>query len=149
MAEVQIISVPAVGSADDIASIFVNDSTDIKQATPAQILSATQKWTDVTSSISAADTSKFTIGNMKLYACGKLRWLTGYGTAVGISAASQTIINVASGHRPMTSTAATVNWNSARWQTSVTISTSGGITLRSGSAYTSGSCYISAMWVTA
>lgn len=149
MADKQIISVGAVSSASDIASIFVNDSTDIKQATPAQLLTATQTWSDVTSNLSAADTSKFTIGNLKLYACGKIRWLCGYGTAVNIAASSQTIVNVASGHRPMASLAAACNWNSARWQTAVTVSTTGGITLRSGTAYTSGNCYISAMWVVA
>ncbi|MBR3237037.1 MAG: hypothetical protein IKF99_01215 [Oscillospiraceae bacterium] len=149
MAEKQIISVGAVSSANDIQRVFVNNGTDIKQATPAQILEAIGDWEDVTSALTTADTNKFTIGNLKLYANGKLRWLSGYGTAVGITAASQTIANVASGHRPVTSTAATCNWNSARWQTAVTISTTGGITLRSGSAYTSGNCYISAMWVTA
>ena len=148
MAEKQIISVPAAASASDIQFVFVNDGTDIAQATLAQILEATDIWTDVTSALTAADTSKFTIGNLKLYAKGKLRWLCGYGTAVNITAASQTIVNVASGHRPRTSTAAACNWNSARWQTAVTISTTGGITLRSGAAYTSGSCYISAMWIT-
>lgn len=147
MADKQIISVGAVASASDIASIFVNDSTDIKQATPAQLLTATQTWSDVTSNLSAADSSKFTIANLKLYACGKIRWLCGYGTAVNIAASSQTIVNVASGHRPVTSVAAACNWNSARWQTAVTVSSTGGITLRSGTAYTSGNCYISAMWV--
>lgn len=149
MADKQIISVGAVGSPSDIASIFVNDSTDIKQATPSQLLGAINGWTDVTSNLSAADTSKFTIGNLKLYAHGKIRWLCGYGTAVNIAASSQTIVNVASGHRPVTSVAAACNWNSARWQTAVTVSTTGGITLRSGTAYTSGNCYISAMWVVA
>lgn len=149
MADVQIISVASVGSPSDIASVFVNDSTDIKQATPAQLLTKMDVWTDVTSNLSAADTSKFTIGSMKLYAHGRIRWLCGYGTAVNIAASSQTIVNVASGHRPMTSVAAACNWNSARWQTAVTVSTTGGITLRSGTAYTSGNCYISAMWVVA
>lgn len=149
MAEKQIISVGAVSSADDIQQVFVNDGTDIKQATPAQLLAALDDWTDVTSALTAADTSKFTIASMKLFAKGKLRWLAGYGTAVNITAASQTIMNVAAGHRPAASLAATCNWNSARWQTAVTVSTTGGITLRSGTAYTTGSCYISAMWVTA
>lgn len=149
MADVQIISVASVGSPSDIASIFVNDSTDIKQATPSQLLDAISGWTDVTNKLSAADTSKFTIGNLKLYANGKIRWLCGYGTAVNIAASSQTIVNVASGHRPTTSLAAACNWNSARWQTAVTVSSTGGITLRSGAAYTSGNCYISAMWVVA
>ena len=149
MAEKQIISVGAVSSADDIQQVFVNDGTDIKQATPAQLLAALDDWTDVTSALTAADTSKMTIANLHLYKCGKLRWLTGYGTAVNITAAQQTIANVAAGHRPVTSTAASCNWNSARWQTAVTISTTGGITLRSGTAYTSGSCYMSAIWVTA
>lgn len=149
MAEKQIISVGAVGSASDIQQIFVNDGTDIKQATPAQLADAMAGWTDVTNKLTAADTSKFTIGNLKLYANGKLRWLAGYGTAVNITAAQQTIANIAAGHRPVASLAAACNWNSARWQTAVTISTTGGITLRSGAAYTSGNCYISAMWVTA
>lgn len=149
MAEKQIISVGAVGSASDIQQIFVNDGTDIKQATPEQLAAATEEWTDVTNKLTAADTSKFTIGNLKLYAHGKLRWLAGYGTAVNITAAQQTIANIAAGHRPVASLAAACNWNSARWQTAVTISTTGGITLRSGAAYTSGNCYISAMWVTA
>lgn len=149
MAEKQMISVGAVGSASDIQQIFVNDGEDIKQATPAQMLEAIEGWTDVTNKLTAADTSKFTIGNLKLYANGKMRWLAGYGTAVNVTAASQTIANIAAGHRPAASLAAACNWNSARWQTVVTISTTGGITLRSGTAYTSGNCYISAMWVTA
>ena len=149
MAEKQIISVGAVSSASDIQQIFVNDGTDIKQATPAQLLAAMDNWEDVSSALTAADTSKMTIANLHLYKRGKLRWLTGYGTAVNIAAAQQTIANVAAGHRPLQTTAAACGWSAGRYQTIALVSSGGGITLRSGSAYTSGSCYISAMWVTA
>jgi len=107
-------------------------------------------WTDVTATaLSEADSSKATIGNLKLYACGNLRLLMGYITAVNLSTSQTTVANIASGHRPSDQVGVACAWDSARYVTWAIVGTGGALAVRSSSAYTSGNLRLNAIWLTA
>ena len=104
-------------------------------------------WTDVTSALSAADTSKATIANLKLYACGNMRLLQGYITAVNLPTTQTTVANITTGNRPSEQVAVSCAWDSARYVTWGVVGTGGAIAIRSSSAYTSGNLRMNAMWL--
>ena len=107
-------------------------------------------WTDVTSTaLSEADSSKATTGNLKLYACGNLRLLMGYITAVNLGTSQTTVANIASGHRPSDQVGVACAWDSARYVTWAIVGTGGALAVRSSSAYTSGNLRLNAIWLTA
>ena len=105
-------------------------------------------WTDITSTaLSAADTSKATIANLKLYACGNMRLLQGYITAVNLPTTQTTVANITTGNRPSDQVAVSCAWDSARYVTWGVVGTGGAIAIRSSSAYTSGNLRMNAMWL--
>lgn len=105
-------------------------------------------WTDITSSaLSAADTSKATIGSLKLYACGNMRLLQGYITAVNLPTTQTTVANITTGNRPADQVAVSCAWDSARYVTWGIVGTGGAIAIRSSTAYTSGNLRLNAMWL--
>lgn len=105
-------------------------------------------WTDITSTaLSAADTSKATIANLKLYACGNMRLLQGYITAVNLPTTQTTVANITTGNRPADQVAVSCAWDSARYVTWGVVGTGGAIAIRSSSAYTSGNLRVNAMWL--
>lgn len=105
-------------------------------------------WTDITSTaLSAADTSKATIANLKLYACGNMRLLQGYITAGNLPTTQTTVANISTGNRPSDQVAVSCAWDSARYVTWGVVGTGGAIAIRSSSAYTSGNLRMNAMWL--
>lgn len=105
-------------------------------------------WTDITSTaLSAADTSKATIANLKLYACGNMRLLQGYITAVNLPTTQTTVAYITTGNRPSGQVAVSCAWDSARYVTWGVVGTGGTIAIRSSTAYTSGNLRMNAMWL--
>lgn len=105
--------------------------------------------TDVTSTaLSAADTSKATVGDLKLYAYGNIRILFGSIAAVNLPTTQTTVANIATGHRPVKQCGVSCAWDSARYSTWAVVGTGGALAVRSNSAYTSGNLRVNAIWVT-
>lgn len=139
MAEKQIISVPAVAAASDIESIFVNDGTDIKQATPAQLLDAKP--------VDSASGSGTAWGSTVTFACkkwGPLVQVSVSGTITGnITSAAASISNaIPAGYRPPADIRISAEGarTSGNWTTSAyhpltfLISANGAVTIYPGSA---------------
>ena len=104
--------------------------------------------TDVTSeALTVSDSTKATIGGLKLYAYGNIRILMGQITAVNLTTSQTTIATVATGHRPPTSVAVAYAWDSARYNTYVLVGSGGNIVMRSNTSYTSGNCRVNAVWI--
>ena len=105
-------------------------------------------WEDITSTaLTVSDTTKATIGDLKLYKCGNMRVLLGAITAVNLPTTQTTVATISSGNRPTKATAAAWAWDAARYNTYVVIGTTGTIAVRSNTAYTSGNLRVNATWI--
>lgn len=103
--------------------------------------------------ITASNTSVATVSGLNLYTYGRpssseyLCVLFGRITAVNLTTSQTTVGTFSRSYAPSVAVGAATSWNSSRYNTNVTIGTTGTIAVRSNAAYTSGELYISATWV--
>ena len=140
--------VTTVGNASNIETIFVNDGTDIKQATPELLLNSMAPIDDASARITAEDTSIATVDGLKLKKSGHVVTLTGSITAVNIPGSAQRVATLPSGYRPsetlplsVFSTITALNGSQAY------VNTGGVIFLKLATARTNGNIMLNGTWM--
>lgn len=141
--------ITTVGTASNIETIFVNDGTDIKQATPDLLRESVGAAEDVSSLITKlVDSSVATCDTIRLTRIGNLVVLFGYITPVNVEA-NKTVefVELGASIRPRSQVAVAVYASAASApNTPKMMITSGKLTFRTPAAINSGRLILNAVW---
>lgn len=141
--------ITTVGQAQTIETIFVNDGTDIKQATPDLLRESVGAVENVSSLVTVIDTSVATGATVRTRKIGNLVALFGYMTAVNIPANTTVeLLELDASIRPSgpVAVACYASPSGIAYDAKAMINASGKLIVRLPQAMTSGSLNLGAVW---